>query len=75
MTDLNMTPEEWAIADDFEKGWSAERIEHAQRSWGPARIRTVLPKELAHQIAKLANEEDVDDLTIIERALSQYQAG
>ena len=36
MTDTEMSAHDEAIADDFERGWSSERIAASQRAWGPA---------------------------------------
>lgn len=30
----NMTPEELAVAEDFEAGWSKDRLDSAEFNWG-----------------------------------------
>ena len=51
----DMTPEELAIAADFEKGWSEERLDAAEFSWGPGLV-DVLPHVLAKKSPSKPNE-------------------
>ena len=66
-----LTPEEQAIADDFERGWSDERLAAARKEWGPG-IRHIIPAYLAQKIADRATEEGTTDLQIITYALAAY---
>ena len=67
----DMTPEELAIADDFEKGWSEERLDAAEFSWGPGLV-DVLPHVLAKKITEQAQKDGISDLQVIQTALFEY---
>ena len=69
MTD--MTPEELAIADDFEKGWSEERLDAAGVRWGPG-ITEIFPHELTKQIHERACHDGISDIELILRAVTNY---
>lgn len=66
-----MTPEEIRTAEDFERGWSDERIRSAEVSWGPGLV-DMLPPALAERVQARARKEGTSDLSVIEAALSQY---
>ena len=66
----DMTPEELAIAADFEKGWS-ERLDATEFSWGPGLV-DVLPHVLAKKIAEQAQRDGISDLQVIQTALFEY---
>lgn len=67
----DMTPEELAIADDFEKGWSDERLDAAGVRWGPGLV-DALPHVLAKKIAEQAQRDGTSDLQVIQTALFEY---
>lgn len=73
MTDTDMSAHDEAIADDFERGWSSERIAAAQRAWGPA-VSDGLPVWLNRQLAERAHAEGRSELGIIQEALTRYLA-
>ena len=66
-----MTPEEMRTAQDFERGWSDERIRAAEVSWGPGLVE-MLPSELARRVQARAREEGTSDLSVIEAAIAHY---
>ena len=66
-----MTPEEMRTAQDFERGWSDERIRAAEVSWGPGLVE-MLPAELAQRVQARAREEGTSDLSVIEAAIAHY---
>ncbi|MCP1388526.1 hypothetical protein M5J20_10100 [Corynebacterium sp. TA-R-1] len=68
-----MTPEEIAIAEDFESGWSEERLDHAEVSWGPGLLQVLSP-DLANKIRERAEQDGTSDLEVIRLALTQYLA-
>ena len=72
MTDISdMTPEEVAIADDFEKGWSEERLDAAGVRWGPG-ITEIFPHGLTKKIHERARHDGISDLELIQRAVPDY---
>ena len=66
-----VTPEEMRTAQDFERGWSDERIRAAEVSWGPGLV-DMLPPALAERVQARARAEGTSDLSVIEAAISQY---
>lgn len=66
-----MNPRESEIAQDFEKGWSDERLNQAEVSWGPG-LANALPHALAKRVEERAVREGKSDLEVIEAALNQY---
>lgn len=66
-----MTPEEQAIADDFERGWSDERIRAAHKEYGPG-IRHMIPEEIMKKIREQADREGTRELDVINEALAAY---
>lgn len=67
----NMTPEELAVADDFEAGWSKDRLDNAEFNWGVG-ITDFLPHALSEKLAARAKEEGVSELALISSAVSMY---
>lgn len=66
-----MTEQEKAVDEDFELGWSPERIVNAEFSWG-AGIVDVIPHGLAKKLAEQAQETGENELSIITKALFSY---
>lgn len=66
-----MTPEEQHIANDFEKGWSEDRIRQAKRSWGPGLLE-ILPAEMTEKIQRKAALDGTSDIEVIQKALHLY---
>lgn len=66
-----VTPEEMRTAQDFERGWSDERIRAAEVSWGPGLVE-MLPPELAQRVQARARQEGTSDLSVIEAAIAHY---
>lgn len=66
-----VTPEEMRKAQDFERGWSDERIRAAEVSWGPGLV-DMLPPALVERVQARAREEGTSDLSIIEAAIAHY---
>lgn len=62
-----------AIAEDFETGWSDDRLDASQQTWGPA-LREVLPAELRAQLHRRAQDEGVTEIQIMADALKAYLA-
>lgn len=68
-----MTPEEIAIAEDFEFGWSEDRLDRAEMTWGPGLLHVLSP-DLASKIRQRAEQDGTSDLEVIRLALTQYLA-
>jgi len=66
-----VTPEEMRTAQDFERGWSDERIRSAEVSWGPGLVEMLSP-ELAQRVQARARQEGTSDLSVIEAAIAHY---
>lgn len=45
----DMTPEELAVAADFEAGWSQERLDRAEVAWGVG-VTDLLPRALGEKL-------------------------
>lgn len=67
----SMSHDEVATAEDFEKGWSDDRLDRAESSWGPG-LTDALPQVLARKVEAMAAREGVSDLEIINMALAAY---
>lgn len=63
-----------AIADDFERGWSDERLDAAEFSWGPG-IVEALPRSLSEKLAEQARRDGVSEMAVIRAALDSYLPG
>lgn len=69
MTDRHLS----AIADEFENGWSEERLDAAKQSWGPA-LREALPDDIQVRLHERAQAEGLTEAQVIAEALKAYLA-
>ncbi|MGW9550051.1 hypothetical protein ACWG8W_03260 [Citricoccus zhacaiensis] len=69
MTDQQLS----AMADEFEAGWSEERLDAAKQSWGPA-LRDVLPDDVQARLHERAQAEGLTEVQLITEALKAYLA-
>ena len=70
---MNTTDEDRAIAEDFERGWSEERLNAARSGWGPGVIE-VLPDNLAARLSAQAEAEGRRTLDLIIEAVENLLA-
>lgn len=66
--------EDRAIAEDFERGWSEERLNAAYNGWGPG-LLNVLQGPLAEELSRQAKAEGKSDLELINEAVRSYLKG
>lgn len=66
-----MTPEEEAIAQDFEQGWSRERIQKAKITYGPAPA-PITSALLNERVEACARARGLDPLEGINDAVEAY---
>ena len=59
------------LADDFEAGWSDQRLERAQGAMGPGVIE-FLPAYLHERLEERARQDGKNDLEVIQEALKAY---
>ncbi|MDY5161128.1 hypothetical protein [Actinotignum urinale] len=66
-----MTPEEEAIAHDFEQGWSKERIQKAKITYGPAPA-PITSALLNERVTAYARTKGLDPLEVVNDAVEAY---
>lgn len=67
----NMTPEERAIAEDFEKGWSDERWNNATLVFSSEMVDW-LPHSIMEKLTERARKEGVSEFKVMVSVLSEY---
>lgn len=70
---MNTTDDDRAIAEDFEQGWSEERLKAARSGWGPGVIE-VLPDNLVARLSAQAEAEGRSTLDLISEAVEKLLA-
>lgn len=70
-TRMSMTPEEEAIAAEFEQGWSAEQIAAATTRLDPA-AAGLLPAYLTDMLHQRAQDEGISELSLLRKAVETY---
>lgn len=68
---MNMTPEEEAIAAEFEAGWTPEQIAASTVRLGPA-ASALLPTYLNEMLHQRAQQEGTDELDVLRQAVEAY---